>query len=275
MLHKKLLRIILVLLLAFTSVMTSFAQDDADPVLILTVLSDGDVIEAELSEDVQSMLYVFNANAGDVVTVSMVQTDELDPVLVMLAPNGHVVATNDDSGNGTSSLLDAIEIPETGSYFLIATSFSSFLVEEFVGDPQGYVLTIEGNTFVEEIGDAFNFVADVLADDAPALIADISEEQAGWLFTFSGSAGDVVSLTAESADFDTLLLVFGPGGSRITVSDDVDAANGDTNSAIEGLVLPEDGVYLVMVGNPFLYYYGVETVAPDDLGEFVVELVME
>jgi hypothetical protein len=75
-------------------------------------------------------------------------------------------------------------------------------------------------------------------------------EEPVFYFIFDGLAGQVVDIAMESDEFDTVLHVFAPGGNRIAVNDDYD---GETNSAIVGLELPEDGVYLVFATDVFFY----------------------
>ena len=276
MLHKKLFSLVLSVIALLTFGMVATAQDD---VLVLPVLVDGDSVEDFLSLDIQARLYVFNANEGDEVTVSMEQTDDgLDPYLALFGPAGELIAVNDDvdlEGGDYSSLIEEVVVPETGSYFIIASSYEYVTtmvdVEEEIDDELGFELSVSGMTPVEDMDSDFLFFAAELLSDEP-LEADISLEQNAWYFLFSGDAGDEVSLWAESDDFDTIIHVFAPGGARLAVNDDVDREGGDYNSALESVELPEDGLYLVMVSNPFVFQGDVELDDETLYGTFTVEL---
>jgi len=66
-------------------------------------------------------------------------------------------------------------------------------------------------------------------------------------YTFEGLAGQplAISMTATAGNLDTLLLIFNSNGNIIGTNDDIIAAE-ITNSAIDSLVLPADGVYTIM-----------------------------
>jgi hypothetical protein len=276
MLHKKLLSVVIILMVVLSYGLVASAQDE---ILELTILEDGAVIEDFLSMEDQAMLYVFNGNEGDVVTISMVQTtDELDPYLAVFGPAGEVVAINDDADldNGDlSSLIDGVELPETGTYFILASSYEFIttmveLEEKFEGDLT-FELSISGNTPVEDMDSDFLFFAAELVSGEP-LDADISLEQPAWYFIFSGDEGDVIDLSAVSEDFDTIIHLFAPGGPRLEVNDDIDREGGDYNSALEGLELPADGIYMVIVSNPFVFQGDIELDDETLYGSFTVEL---
>jgi hypothetical protein len=68
------------------------------------------------------------------------------------------------------------------------------------------------------------------------------------LWVFTGSAGDVVSINsaanADAAQLDLFLVLMGPDGTNLTEDDD----SGDqTNAAILGFALPDDGEYTIRV----------------------------
>lgn len=276
MMHKKLFSLLLVLVTVFSLNLATFAQDDEDPsVLQLANLADGDTVEGELSEDVPTLLYVFNGNEGDEVTIEMTAIDEeLDPLLIVLSAAGDLIAMNDDieEGNLNASLED-IELPETGSYFIIAGTVFAMQSNDFEGDELAFELTIEGNSEVEELGEDFVYYGNELLD-GEAQTGETDEDAAGYFFFFQGEEGDVVTLSATSDDFDTVLYVFGPGGVRVAANDDIDVDNDELNSLVEEVELPEDGIYLVMVSNIFALYFGVDN-EDASFGEFEVELTFE
>lgn len=71
--------------------------------------------------------YCFDAAAGDVVTVSMVVADAgyEEPYLYLLGPNDAVVAQDRDGGGYGNAIIGGYEIPESGTYTVVATSASA------------------------------------------------------------------------------------------------------------------------------------------------------
>ncbi|NWF70305.1 MAG: pre-peptidase C-terminal domain-containing protein [Chloroflexi bacterium] len=108
-------------------------------------LEYGDTVEGEITEDAPAVLYVFEGQEGDVVTITMIDTsrrDTLDPLLVLADENGDEVTRNDDADSSADlpdtfdSQITEFELPADGVYYVIASRFSG------EGD---YELTIESN----------------------------------------------------------------------------------------------------------------------------------
>lgn len=247
----------------------------------LTILQNASAVKDALTQDIRARLYVFNANQGDIATVTMQPTKDsrLDTYLALLGPRGELIAVNDDvdyNAGDYSSLINAISIPETGSYFVIASSYQYITtlvnVTEDIPDNLGYELSVSGITPVESMGDGFIFYSTELAPSSP-FNGQISTAEPAWYFTFLGSTNDVVNLTANG-DFDTMLQVFAPEGARIAVNDDIDTAGGNYNSALNGVTLPADGKYFVIVTNPFIFQPSTDTDLQDPklYGAFTAEL---
>ena len=62
--------------------------------------------------------------------------------------------------------------------------------------------------------------------------------------TFEGRAGQSVTITLESSDFDTFVALFSPDGKKLATNDDISRSN--TNSALT-FTLPASGRYIVVV----------------------------
>jgi hypothetical protein len=209
----------------------------------------------------------------------MTQTvDELDPFLVLLGPAGQVVASDDDSGTTEtfSALIDAVSLPVTGTYFVVATSYEyidNFF--EFDASVQlTYELTVEGFVDSAQVEGTLDYAAGQLISDS-AITGQSTPEEPVYFYTFMGNAQDVIGLTLEAAEFDTVLHLFAPGGQRIAINDDIDTAASNFNSAIAGLELPLDGQYFVFATDVF-FYDAVPTASNDTLifsgGEFTITL---
>ncbi|MBZ0275083.1 MAG: hypothetical protein K8I60_02995 [Anaerolineae bacterium] len=247
----------------------------------LNILDNAAPFEDALTQDVQARLYGFNANQGDLATITMKPTpdSQLDPYLALLGPRGELIAVNDDANYDAgdySSLINAVSIPETGSYFVIASSYQYITTLASVTGAMpanlDYELTVSGITPVETSGYPLTFYSTEMDAGAP-LSGAITPEEPAWYFTFDGHAGDVVNITANG-DFDTLIQVFGPEGVRFAVNDDIDTAGGNYNSAVNALALSATGSYLVIVTNPFVFQPSSDTDLQDITlyGAFTAEL---
>lgn len=95
--------------------------DEGDTVL----LSYGDTHEGRLNNDVFSQQFVFQATAGDTVTIIMErQTGDLDPYLELFNPLAQLIAENDDAATGSRNAgIINLRIPESGQYIIVASRF--------------------------------------------------------------------------------------------------------------------------------------------------------
>lgn len=272
--HVLSIRLVLVVLMVLVLPLAAVhAQEATETDLgVKAVLADGDVVSGVFEGSSTAHLYAFYASAGDALTVSMTQAEDssLDPFIVVLGPSGEVIASDDDSGDvALASLVEGVELPETGVYFVLATSFLSIdniLMEigetgEGTEAGEAYELSVSGITAPAEDVDPEALlvnVSEIAVGDT--LEAESTVEFPVVYFVFTGTAGDVVNVTAASDDIDTVLHVFAPSGDRIAINDD-DEAGGTLNSAIPSLELPEDGPYLIFATDVFFYDLADETEA--------------
>lgn len=264
------------IMLFMFGLMSTQAQQQEKPQLEVPILKNGDVVDDFLSGDVQTRLYMFNATEGDSVTIAMTQIDDgLDPFLVLLGPSGQVIASDDDSGKKDySALIKDVELPATGLYFVVASSFEYIdtILDASTDTELNYELTIDGITEPDDKAASTYFGSDIA--DGDTLTGNSTVDEPVFYFTFEGHKGDVVDINMSSDEFDTILHVFAPGGARIAVNDDI--KDGDTNSEIKGLELPEDGIYLIFATDVFFYSAGdTETQLQFTGGQFQISLNFE
>lgn len=179
--------------------------------------------------------YRFQARAGERVAISL-ESDSLDPVLIVGRQNRRSfeeLARNDDApGRGLNSRL-VFTAPETGAYAIRATSLDESLGAYRLGltaapaAPAATPLTLPAN----ETGELQEGAA-VNDDGAPAAF-----------YRFSGRAGQHVSITLESSDFDAYLVLRSAGGPDALDEDD-DGAGDGTNARISR-ALAADGDYVI------------------------------
>lgn len=223
----------------------SHAQTAQIPLEELPLMESGSVLQDSFDEDVTARLYAFQASAGDIVSVAMVQSDEegeLDPYLLLFAPDGELLASDDDSGSVfLSALIDRVELPSDGTYLVLATSL--YYIESTspdVTEPQDYLIGMEGATTPDTDEISIEALPMAYGD---TLDAESTLTHPGVFFAFAGDAGDVVSVLMDSEEFPTLLHLFAPGGERIAT----DA------SAITEVELEAEGVYLILATDAFFY----------------------
>ena len=87
---------------------------------------EGQSAERDLSADRYEVWYVFEARAGERVTVSLARVNgSLDPFVVLLDPGQNELISHDDivDGKERDSLITAFNIPADGKYYVIATRY--------------------------------------------------------------------------------------------------------------------------------------------------------
>ena len=67
--------------------------------------------------------WTVTARSGQRLVIIM-ESDELDPYLLLQGQDGAVVAQDDDGGSGSNARID-IRVPEGGQYLVIASSYGS------------------------------------------------------------------------------------------------------------------------------------------------------
>ena len=100
-------------------------------------------IEGVLVDGQDYLAYVFNAEANDVVTISMNATSgNLDTLLQLVGSNGNLLTVNDDSNNSTNSTISNYRIVQPGQYTIVATRYG----KELGGTEGAFTLTLTGAT---------------------------------------------------------------------------------------------------------------------------------
>lgn len=204
--------------------------------------------------------YTFEGRAGQRVVIEM-NSSEIDPYLILLASDGQDIAQDDDGGGGSSSRVE-VALPEDGTYTILANSSGS-------GETGSYNLRVAaasptaqqtpqqrppqqtapqtapqqrlpqqqtprrgGRVLLQEQGN--------LGPGSPVLQSDGSLYRE---YTFQGNAGQTVTISLESPDFDTYLIVLDANEQVIGENDDVSPSS--TNSGLT-VTLPDNGTYRVI-----------------------------
>ncbi len=190
--------------------------------------------------------YEFDGAPGRQVIIDLT-SDDFDTYLVLTSPSGEVQENDDTDSLYHSQIIT--DLSETGTYRAQVTSFET-------GETGAYRLSIAQSAAVAAApGQASRDTVELaLGQSVSGELQDSDSEYEPSrfqdLYSFSGSAGQHVRVDLPG-DFDTYLVLRGPGGEEFT-NDDYDGSY--TRSLID-VTLPEAGRYQVVATS-----YGAETI---------------
>ncbi len=188
-----------------------------------------------ISSDNLLRFYLIEARKGDVLTINAERTKgNLDPILTLYTNNLKELASNDSGQRGQSARISAFIVPADGFYILLVTRFN-----RDTGITAGdYTLTLIGRTSVTVGADgkaalAYNTVATAIIDDT-----NVAQQ-----YTFSGVAGDVVTVTLDVVSGNLLgqLLLIDPNKKQVALDDP-----GAGNAKLVKLKLQSTGDYTII-----------------------------
>lgn len=168
--------------------------------------------------------YRLAGQAGARVVIDLM-SDEFDAFLELSDDAGNFWS-DDDGGEGLNSRLTHV-FEQDGTVMITTRSFSG-------SDEGAYTLQIRESSH------------QLYAEYEGHLRGDIQRGYDGKPlshYVLEGAAGELISITVESDDFDTMLFLNYPDGSRLAMDDD---GGSGTNSQLD-VELPEDGAYSLYV----------------------------
>ncbi len=192
-----------------------------------------------------ALLYTFLGQAGDVVNLSLkARSGDLDSFLLVLDPEGREVARDDDAGDGThDAAIRGLRLPASGAYMVVAARFlqvlgatrGDFALRYDPADADAPSFGVFSRTIT------YNSLQD-------GTISDASPSQ---VFTFSGSAGDVVTIqaSASSGDLQPVVTLTNGQGALVEQSRAADV-QGQPSASIKRIQLPTTGTYSIEVARP-------------------------
>jgi hypothetical protein len=194
--------------------------------------------------------YSFGGSSGQQVAI-LLTSSAFDTYVYLIGPSGSVIYQNDDGGGGTNSRIPAgsgfFTLPSSGTYVIEVTSF-------FAGTLGSYTLRLATpcTPSAVPIGVGQTMSSSLTTSDcqSPVQGSSYSADR----YSFSGTAGQQVTILLTSSAFDTYLYLIGPSGSVIANDDD---GGGGSDSRIPagsgGFSLPSSGTYIIEVTS---YYAG-------------------
>lgn len=244
-----------------------------DPMLLVY----GQTVDAEINGDQPSIFYAFDAQANDVVTITMIVVDgELDPFLVLSDASQTPLATDDNSGGELNARLTFV-IPAAGRYLIQATQAGGIPPENggtfnlnLTAATDGEALETEEAPPVEETAEPSD-VPLVQGDStrlvkiqSGASVRDVLDRQTALrIYWFEGQEGGQLRVVPEQlADFQPLMVLYD--------ADSVELVRSDPGLSLI-TVLPSDGLYFLGVSLPDARGAGGEYEFTFELGETSAE----
>lgn len=179
--------------------------------------------------------YTFEAEQGEQIAIDML-SNEIDAYLILIDPDGRDIAQNDDGGDGTNARLVAIA-SKSGTYTVLANSYAP-------GETGRYQIRVEAGDAVAAVPSVRSQPSGVILQENGVLGPESSVLPSdGSLYeehVFQGQAGQSVTISMESNEFDTYLILIGPSDQVVAQNDD--RAPNNFNSSIT-VTLPESGLY--------------------------------
>ncbi|MCU0498153.1 MAG: PPC domain-containing protein [Anaerolineae bacterium] len=208
------------------------------------VINSGETVEGRLDADQQTAEYTFVGQVGDVVTIDLA-SDQFDPAVGLLDPDGRLIRSDDDGGPGLYARLIAVELDEDGEYTIVVDGYRGFtgdrtlegiywvslrITREETTDPDATPTqvppVVEGDVITVTYGET--------------VTGELTDETQEQVYTFEGDEGDIITISMDSNEFDTLVILQDQDGVELTRDDD---SGPGTNALIEGFTLPSSGQY--------------------------------
>lgn len=194
-------------------------------------------VSGTLNDNTPSAVYSFSGLRGDVIAIDLTVTSgNLDPLLMLIDSRGTVVALNDDGvrGGGNRDLrLASLHIPRSDVYSLVVARFGYGLGTT----SGGFSLSMERIGVSSASGSALRYgdsVYNSITDSTPQVY-----------YSFRAQRGDVITARMQraSGDLDPALMLVNSQSQIIADNDD---SPGSLDAAINGFIIREDGVYVLI-----------------------------
>lgn len=244
-------RMLLILLLLALGGTTLQAQEDTEPISI------GDEIQSTLVNSTPFSFYTFEATSGTTVTITMTSS-EFDAYLVLLGTDDEVIAEDDDSAGRLNPTI-SISLPDDGTYTIIATSLRAYRSEGEFAATGDYTLSLTDAEGSVPVVTVTNDDQIAYGDTVQGVLEESPVD-----FSFSATSGDTIFVYLSSDEFDTYISILDSDENELARNDDLAL---DTNSGIEGFVIPATGNYILRVNS----FGGVVGINPGS-GEFELSL---
>jgi hypothetical protein len=117
------------------SMLTGTTLDSGDYAIDSDVITTGGVVYGSLANSLETQDWTFEGSAGQTVTIRcnpvasegvepVAIMSGLDPVIMLIGPDGETLAEDDDSGGGYSALMTSVNLPDNGQYTIHVRAWS-------------------------------------------------------------------------------------------------------------------------------------------------------
>ncbi len=192
----------------------------------------------------------FSASTGETVEIRM-ESSDFDTYLILFDPFGNLVGEDDDSGGGTNSRI-TFTAETSGSYVAYANSYSPDSTGSYsLSIRRGGALAADVNVGAAAGDDALADTLGASLDGSGVVTGELTmaneQIENGPYFaihTITVSAGDTLTFSMGSADFDTTLYVYDLDGNLLGTDDDSGGGPNGTDSRLT-VSATGDGEWLV------------------------------
>ncbi len=189
----------------------------------------GDSVDGQL--DGEAIAYSFEGGADQAILITLT-SDDFDPFLTLLDSSGTVLETDDDGAGNLNAQIE-FTIPADDTYTIEVGSF-------FDGARGAFNLSLGDGTVVTLPTPAPSGDGQIVLGET--VEGELTRRQGTLEYTFEGEAGQVITISQQSDDFDSFVRLLGPDGEELTSDDD----GGDGfDSLISAYALPENGTYTI------------------------------
>ena len=217
-------------------------------------LMPGTTETATLTADAATRFFRFDANRGDIVTVTVERSEGDFVPRVRLVRNDNLLQLADsatiDPEDEAVARLPGVSLTANGVYLLIVSAVE----EDDVDEPtQGeFSITVSTRPGIAAAG-----VLEIVYDGQ--IFGQITETDFANRYLFVGEAGDVVTITMRrtEGDLDPLLTLLDDDNKQLIADDDGFAEN-SRDAQIQEFTLPADGIYYIEASR-FQRAFGVTT----------------
>jgi hypothetical protein len=207
-----------------------------------------DLLKNELASG-QIEVWLFEASADDIVSISVAPAGDLDVWIELMSSDGSSLSMSNEGGLGDPENINEFTLPIAGTYEIQVRS-----VNNSEGDYAIILLSNDSLPFVVFMGNLVN--GSHVSGDVPA---DMDH-----MWNFVGMAGQVITIRGSATSGEDLVLYLnGPDSIEIDFVDS-DVINGppDDSEEITEFELPITGLYSIGVGeanfNPISYSLNLE-----------------
>lgn len=223
--------LLIVFILCLSPIAAAHAQDDVEIIPIFY----GDTVEGTLASVEQGNIYTFVGSAGDQVSI-YATSPKVDLYLRLADMNATILTENDNINASTRDAQIDYTLPETGLYYFAVVGYTT----------GNYTVSLNLNNAPqptptqqqEQTEDLFPIA---YGETVNGTLANADD---GVVYSFSGSAGDQITLQASSSKVDVYLWLGDAQANELATNDDISAQ--DLNAQID-YTLPSTGNYLVVV----------------------------